>query len=943
MCDATPTLDIKENFDKSDAHSSHSNASDVQVDACVNTQVDARPLHSDVQVGARTDVQVVARFRPLNSRELEQPENEKPIYTFKQENDFRTIRITQPMPQDVSITTKPKKRKVKLFSFDHIFPETTTQQQLYKSVAQPLLSDILQGFNCTIMAYGQTGSGKTHTMMGDLSAIIAHKPTMMIEDVSHEVSTVIKPEDPNIGVIPRMVQELFQLIEQRKADTLFTVQCSYVEIYLEKIRDLINPNLTNLQIREIVAPTSTTSKKSQSLTYIEGCTICTVKSIQDILKVIQLGDSHRTTAATDMNDHSSRSHSVFILNLTQTDIVKQTRKSSKLFLVDLAGSEQVSRSGATGLTLEQAIKINKSLSTLSLVIQALTEKTGNNPHIPYRDSKLTRLLTDSLGGNSKTVLIMALSPARDSLWETYSTLRFGSRTKKIKNCARINEEISAEAYKKLVQTLTQDIETWKTKLQTVQAQHNTVQAQLDTLNQNAKNHETLQQQCQTLTEEIETWKTKYRDVSTNSSVLLSQYITLNQNLSKQNQEVEQKLNQKLTEQNDQLNNLKQEIFDTNQKNQDLQYKCTIELNQLKKDYQKLLKENIELTAQYAELTARCAESTAQITELTKCNSELSVQIANLTECNSNLTAQCAESTARYDALEVQNALITHQTDSALLDLQELTHQHQELTEQYRETLKQHQEVVQQHRESIEDRQQAIEDRKQAIHQHQQAMTNLMQQHQEVTQQHKADQEITIQKYQELTQQNQELTREYQELVQKHQELQQKHQELQREHHDMLNQHQEVMQQHKADQEITIQKYKELTQQNQELTRKHHDMSNQHQKVVQQHSETIQQNQELSQKYQVLSTDHQALIIQNAELSRQIQELQKQLEIVETRDSSENTDLNAQSDNSPNGKAPDGKAPDSDSPQINYLNDLAMFQTGNLVVWGMDNLFTFEAI
>lgn len=420
---------------------------------------------SDVRAST-SDVKVFARFRPLNKREIQyaldhKEKNNEPIYHFKNDNDFRTIEIIQPVKETVTGTVVDQKTKE--FSFDHIFPETSTQPEIYSEIARPLLADILKGFNCTIMAYGQTGSGKSFTMMGET---ISRANTMMGETINNSDFD----DNSNAGIIPRIVQELFTRIEQKKEETLFTVQCSYVEIYLEKVRDLINPALDNLKIREVIAKSSSSTKQKneKSYIYIEGCTVCTVKSLKDMMKVMKHGEANRVTATTEMNDRSSRSHSVFILNITQTDLIRQTRKSSKLFLVDLAGSEQVQRSGATGLTLEQAKKINKSLSALSLVIQTLTEKKGKDPHIPYRDSKLTRLLTDSLGGNSKTVLIVALSPAKDSLWETYSSLGFGSRAKKIQNCASINEEISPETYKKLIQTLTRDIDDYKTKYLTIQ-------------------------------------------------------------------------------------------------------------------------------------------------------------------------------------------------------------------------------------------------------------------------------------------------------------------------------------------------------------------------------------------------------------------------------------------------------------------------------------------
>ena len=355
----------------------------------------------------KESVQVFARFRPKIKREAEAGS----IYKF---SDVQTIQLT-----DAAKTE---------FTFDRIFNEQTTQNELYESVAQPILHDFLQGFNCTIIAYGQTGAGKTHTLSGN---------------------------NQNPGIVPRILDDLFVNIQQSQASVIYTVQCSYVEIYMEKIRDLLNPELTNLRIREIA------DAESLHNVYIENCTLCTVKNSKEILKMIQKGDLHRSVAATDMNLRSSRSHSVVIVSIVQTDIVKQIRKSSKLFLVDLAGSEDVSRSKVSGLGLDQAKTINKSLSALSLVIKILTEHKSS--HIPYRDSKLTRLLSNSLGGNSKTALLLALSPASDSLPETLSTLKFGARAKKMKNCAKINEEMSVGSYKKLLEATKEDLEFWKMK------------------------------------------------------------------------------------------------------------------------------------------------------------------------------------------------------------------------------------------------------------------------------------------------------------------------------------------------------------------------------------------------------------------------------------------------------------------------------------------------
>jgi len=399
---------------------------------------------------SENDVKVYARFRPRISREAR---DTRKIYNLKNHNQTVEIlksRPTKNLSGDIVDDTKRE------FTFDNIFPEETDQQQLYNHVAEPLVGELLKGFNCTIMAYGQTGSGKTYTMMGEKSSQV------------------------KAGIIPRIISDIFQSAEDQKLNCSIAIQCSYVEIYLEKVRDLLNTQLDNLKLRELKSEGMKTSS-----VYIEGCTICAVENLNDMLKIIKKGEANRTIAATDMNDRSSRSHSVLIININQTDVIKQTRKSSKLFLVDLAGSEDTIRSGAMNLTLEQAKKINKSLSALSLVIQTLTE---NNAHVPYRDSKLTRLLTDSLGGNAKTVMILALSPSYDSLAETVSTLHFGSRTKKMKNNARINEDIS---YKKMVSVLKAELAMWIEKYDdlfaTYQKLANTSIEQIESKDEDLKN------------------------------------------------------------------------------------------------------------------------------------------------------------------------------------------------------------------------------------------------------------------------------------------------------------------------------------------------------------------------------------------------------------------------------------------------------------------------
>jgi len=225
-----------------------------------------------------------------------------------------------------------------------------------------------------------------------------------------------KSED-NKGIIPRLVDSIFQSIEEANPSMEFTVKLSYVEIYMEKIRDLLAPEKNNLKIRE-----------SSRGVWIQDVTENYVVDYDSVLDNMLQGQHNRAIASTNMNLESSRSHSVFMVILGQTNKESGSKKQSKLILVDLAGSESVGKTGAAGQTLKEAMHINKSLSALGNVINALTKGDGGH-HIPYRDSKLTRLLSDSLGGNCKTSLILTCSPANDNKDETLSTCRFGNRAK----------------------------------------------------------------------------------------------------------------------------------------------------------------------------------------------------------------------------------------------------------------------------------------------------------------------------------------------------------------------------------------------------------------------------------------------------------------------------------------------------------------------------------
>ena len=289
------------------------------------------------------------------------------------------------------------------------------------------MDDILNGYNGTVFAYGQTGAGKSYTMMGS--------------DIDNSDTK---------GIIPRIVEQIFASILASPGNIEYTVRVSYMEIYMEKIRDLLQPQNDNLPIHE---------EKNRGV-YVKGLLEIYVSSVQEVYEVMRRGGNARAVAATNMNQESSRSHSIFVITVTQKNVETGSAKSGQLFLVDLAGSEKVGKTGASGQTLEEAKKINKSLSALGMVINSLTD--GKSTHIPYRDSKLTRILQESLGGNSRTTLIINCSPASYNAEETLSTLRFGVRAKAIKNKAKINAELSPAELKALLRKAQSQITNFET-------------------------------------------------------------------------------------------------------------------------------------------------------------------------------------------------------------------------------------------------------------------------------------------------------------------------------------------------------------------------------------------------------------------------------------------------------------------------------------------------
>ncbi|KAG0138003.1 P-loop containing nucleoside triphosphate hydrolase protein [Tuber indicum] len=347
--------------------------------------------------GSYNTIKVVARFRPQNSTEIR--EGGEPIVSFPSEDTCELI----------------SKEAAGAFTFDRVFDMSSKQADVFDFSIRSTVDDILNGYNGTVFAYGQTGAGKSYTMMG--------------ADIDNESSK---------GIIPRIVEQIFASILASPGNIEYTVRVSYMEIYMERIRDLLNPANDNLPVHE---------EKSRGV-YVKGLLEIYVSSVQEVYEVMRRGGSARAVAATNMNQESSRSHSIFVIQINQKNVETGSQKAGYLYLVDLAGSEKVGKTGASGQTLEEAKKINKSLSALGMVINALTD--GKSTHVPYRDSKLTRILQESLGGNSRTTLIINCSPSSYNDDETLSTLRFGMRAKSIKNKAKINAELSPAELKSLL-------------------------------------------------------------------------------------------------------------------------------------------------------------------------------------------------------------------------------------------------------------------------------------------------------------------------------------------------------------------------------------------------------------------------------------------------------------------------------------------------------------
>ncbi|XP_054655258.1 kinesin-like protein KIF11 isoform X2 [Dunckerocampus dactyliophorus] len=371
------------------------------------------------------NIQVVVRCRPFNTMERKSSHSVVDCDPNRKEVIMRTGGAVD-------------KASRKTYTFDMVFGPAAKQIEVYRSVVCPILDEVIMGYNCTVFAYGQTGTGKTFTMEGERSPD---------EQFTWE-------EDPLAGIIPRTLHQIFEKLSEN--GTEFSVKVSLLEIYNEELFDLLSPSEdVNERLQLFDDP------RNKRGVVVKGLEEVTVHNKDEVYLILERGAAKRRTASTLMNAYSSRSHSVFSVTIHMKEMTldgEELVKIGKLNLVDLAGSENIGRSGAVDKRAREAGNINQSLLTLGRVITALVEK---RPHIPYRESKLTRILQDSLGGRTKTSIIATVSPSSSNLEETLSTLEYASRAKNIMNKPEVNQKLTKRT---LIKEYTEEIERLKRDL-----------------------------------------------------------------------------------------------------------------------------------------------------------------------------------------------------------------------------------------------------------------------------------------------------------------------------------------------------------------------------------------------------------------------------------------------------------------------------------------------
>ena len=409
--------------------------------------------------GGKRSISVLCRFRPEDANEI--ANGGENIANVSADGTTVTLKIES--------SASPTMKEDHEFRFNKVFPSYATQTDLQSTIVFPIVDNLFQGVNCSIVAYGQTGSGKTYTMMGV---------------VNDQGAVVDAP-----GVVPRTLTSIFSKANERAEEWEVTVGINFVEIYMERLQDLLagaasaaaaagaapqrfvqwGGGMTiggdKIEIRDI----------GNGTLQVTNCVRAQVSTAADALSVIERGLRRRATAATSMNAYSSRSHAIVLLTLTQVDRVAKSVVQSQLYFADLAGSEKVAKSETAGMRLEEAKMINKSLFALGQVITALTTKPPRGrglpaPHVPYRDSKLTRLLENSLGGNALTFVIATCSPSSFNEQETLSTLRFASKAQLIKTAPVRNVSRSAAELELLLERANVEIGELKAQVQQLNSQ-----------------------------------------------------------------------------------------------------------------------------------------------------------------------------------------------------------------------------------------------------------------------------------------------------------------------------------------------------------------------------------------------------------------------------------------------------------------------------------------
>ncbi|XP_042223661.1 kinesin-like protein KIF18A isoform X2 [Homarus americanus] len=406
-----------------------------------------RRLSSEVQFGAasKANLKVVVRVRPQNQREQENNarcvvniiDDHMLVFDPKEEDDGFFFRGVRQRTRDLN----KRQNKEQKFVFEKIFNEESTNEYIYESTTKDLINTVLSGYNCSVFAYGATGAGKTFTMLGKVDA-------------------------PGITFLTLM--ELYRRIEEIKEEKTCEVRISYIEVYNEMVRDLLQPG----------KPLNVQENGQQVL--IPGLSLHKPDNPQELMQLLARGNQNRTQHPTDANAESSRSHAVFQVFVRQHDRIANVKAIAKLSMIDLAGSERGASTGFKGARFREGASINKSLLALGNCINALAD---GQRHIPYRDSKLTRLLKDSLGGNCRSVMIAAVSSASTTFEDTFNTLRYANRAKTIKTTIKknlLNVDQHVSNYVKIVDELRQELCSMKEKINKYEERGQELEAQSDT-------------------------------------------------------------------------------------------------------------------------------------------------------------------------------------------------------------------------------------------------------------------------------------------------------------------------------------------------------------------------------------------------------------------------------------------------------------------------------